>query len=846
MTIFFCSQVIVFIACFKSTFTNGILPSQSSKLSQSSPFHDEIRYFTRRELNFFRSKDDDSTQQMSQVESDVGTEKCPGGHFCKNFGRCSKVFGTDDFECDCTIGLDMALQVGGSSTKNNFSLSGSHCEHVRSISSSSSPTASCEFGVSKSKRSYCANGGTCRGFIISSTGQSHKGCKCADGYYGPNCESESSQSSPIYKPTAKPVPQWSHLEKLGESACSDGKVCLNYGTCVLNDNGVSYDCDCDTSRLSHSDRIVAHAGLYCEHAATSYCEYGVLTSKTSFCTNNGECLGQVKSGQERHKGCACPDGSFGPHCEYDRPQVLPSDSPSALPILEAPGFNPNSKELLPPGEEVCADGHVCKNFGSCVSNGDNRGSYEYYCDCGGVVVSLGTEYSFSSTFEGRSCEIRDMSYCEFGVDISEISFCRNGGMCKEIINSGQRHKGCNCVEQFEGLHCEYETHHAQTFATNGSTKSPSMNNVDQNKSSSSSTLAFVLISGCCAIVLSLGIFAVKKKRHKHIIIQPPVIDEEQSLIVEEENIDFETGFADSEKDEVTCWENEQYNTKTPASFSLSSSFANKWKDRAAQLKRGKDIGEPRETSREKKKSTTKWTGMLKEGRTKHNMGVLYLNTGQLDKADEALNDALRVRKMIYGIDHPFIGQTHEKLAEVEAQRGNYDTARHHFTAALRNAERRLGAKSLEAIRLRVIVDEWVEAVRSMDDEDMRPAQMESHREQMQSAVKNWREAVDDLKIEEEEGDDMAIEEEDDDMNLSLQRYSNRDSTQSSKSLRSENSELQRKKNVSLTEEDGSEGNGYSSSLLNNESELYLRELSSYSSNKLLNVGNFSVGHGKYT
>mmetsp|Transcript_34803 Transcript_34803/g.41977 ORF Transcript_34803/g.41977 Transcript_34803/m.41977 type:complete len:243 (-) Transcript_34803:218-946(-) len=112
-------------------------------------------------------------------------------------------------------------------------------------------------------------------------------------------------------------------------------------------------------------------------------------------------------------------------------------------------FNTNTNEN--PQHETCANGHVCYNYGRCISNGDNG----YRCDCGGAQKASGGR-SYTATYAGPSCEHAATSYCEYGVTISAISFCTNGGECRDQIVEGQKHPGCDCVDGYEGPHCEFD------------------------------------------------------------------------------------------------------------------------------------------------------------------------------------------------------------------------------------------------------------------------------------------------------------------------------------------------------------------------------------------------------
>jgi len=98
---------------------------------------------------------------------------------------------------------------------------------------------------------------------------------------------------------------------------------------VLKKKGDKFSCDCMTTHSTN-----AHAGHMCEHAATSFCEYGVAVSKHSFCVNAGTCIKSIIDG-EAHMGCNCPEGFSGEHCEYsdtlaDDYKVLTAPSPTGI------------------------------------------------------------------------------------------------------------------------------------------------------------------------------------------------------------------------------------------------------------------------------------------------------------------------------------------------------------------------------------------------------------------------------------------------------------------------------------------------------------------------------------
>jgi len=115
-------------------------------------------------------------------------------------------------------------------------------------------------------------------------------CKCPEGYTGVTCEIKYDSCNS------------------NAHACFHGAKCVQLTSAI---GTIQYRCDCSVT----DDANVVYAGLYCEHAATSYCEYGTSVSKKAFCTNDGTCVTTIAIGQA-HQGCHCLQGYSGQHCEY--------------------------------------------------------------------------------------------------------------------------------------------------------------------------------------------------------------------------------------------------------------------------------------------------------------------------------------------------------------------------------------------------------------------------------------------------------------------------------------------------------------------------------------------------
>ncbi|ESN98357.1 hypothetical protein HELRODRAFT_193057 [Helobdella robusta] len=84
--------------------------------------------------------------------------------------------------------------------------------------------------------------------------------------------------------------------------------------------------------------------------------------------------------------------------------------------------------------------HNCQNGGTCVPQ-DQGFKWDYHCEC-------------PAGYKGEQCQWDDTSVC---VD-NTITPCKNGGICKNGINSGERY--CDCPGKnatwfkYGGHYCE--------------------------------------------------------------------------------------------------------------------------------------------------------------------------------------------------------------------------------------------------------------------------------------------------------------------------------------------------------------------------------------------------------
>lgn len=147
----------------------------------------------------------------------------------------------------------------------------------------------------------CRNGGICQ---HPKGGEEEEGlavgimeprCNCPDGYLGVLCE-------------------------IKVRVCvkgSSGK-CMNDQTCISENNGQFYHCECDPDVFA--DTVAGENGAYnlqyCTSVATTWCDGGGAVKSGSnrqdmhYCYNAGKC----KSKRHAEYTCDCPPGWSGAHC----------------------------------------------------------------------------------------------------------------------------------------------------------------------------------------------------------------------------------------------------------------------------------------------------------------------------------------------------------------------------------------------------------------------------------------------------------------------------------------------------------------------------------------------------
>lgn len=281
-------------------------------------------------------------------------------------------------------------------------------------------------------------------------------CKCPKGWFGDNCE----------------VPGI----ECGSAHCFNGASCLE----STNNNGQStYACDCKTA--GHDGKN--YAGQYCENVESGACTGSEQDANGHlFCTNGGTC----KDPNNPHLGCDCPEGQFGPACEYHREE----DSSCNLTCMNGgecrAGKKDNSMiEQLGKGLddylsthhselfehcvcpsnyfgiqcehklEICPGGdHICLHGSECIphNEGQTHGSTYFTCDCDSAFDAL-------DRYAGKFCQYSSTDICtkngQPGMGKASFAFCVNNGVCKARVEDGEDPPGCDCPEGFKGDRCEY-------------------------------------------------------------------------------------------------------------------------------------------------------------------------------------------------------------------------------------------------------------------------------------------------------------------------------------------------------------------------------------------------------
>ncbi|GAX20121.1 hypothetical protein FisN_17Lh073 [Fistulifera solaris] len=139
------------------------------------------------------------------------------------------------------------------------------------------------------------------------------------------------------------------------------------------------------------------------------------------CGAHGRCRLDTQScGNNCTERCICNDGFDGDDCSI-RLDICPDT-------------------VSPDGARSCLHG------GKCQQNSETQ---EWTCDCSSAKKG-------GKMYAGHQCEFAAQVSCEIGKVDSVHAFCTNGGTCNRMVKPGEHHPLCDCDENWEGRHCQYE------------------------------------------------------------------------------------------------------------------------------------------------------------------------------------------------------------------------------------------------------------------------------------------------------------------------------------------------------------------------------------------------------
>mmetsp|Transcript_29500 Transcript_29500/g.63906 ORF Transcript_29500/g.63906 Transcript_29500/m.63906 type:complete len:615 (-) Transcript_29500:236-2080(-) len=501
-----------------------------------------------------------SDDKHTGLTCETKVERCDKNTSCFNGGKCSRQEEDGEWGCDCT--------------KSDGFFSGKYCEMEA--------TAICDASDDglETKQWFCTNGGSCR----DNNSDVNKKCSCPDGFKGPHCEVK--KGSKVAEKQGEPeqcdLPckqggQCVHgfkdhgeehekiddlyflkkKEKRGmHCICPEGhagvqceinldkcgsQYCYHGATCLQEDDGFGTGgrrfCDCTTATdLLDSKHLFA--GKWCQNKATKVCGITGEGKLPHFCTNGGTCA------KQEHMGCDCPEGYYGPFCEYKGKEPKCSvkcknggqcrhgvNYDFERGISEkfdlGDAFNQGhinfeycscpegyygidcSMKIKKCGPDADPD-HVCANDGECVPVGTkDDGGTKWGCDCKG------------GTWAGQHCENPASQICVISGDPIEAgnkgAFCTNGGTCVQLSDKKDFQAGCDCPVGFNGKKCQYKNgvvavKEVSTPSKGGSgSKSTSSSASSSSGGGMSGTGIFIIVVVVIASVLIIASIVVRRR-----------------------------------------------------------------------------------------------------------------------------------------------------------------------------------------------------------------------------------------------------------------------------------------------------------------------------------------------
>jgi len=194
------------------------------------------------------------------------------------------------------------------------------------------------------------------------------------------------------------------------------------------------------------------------------------------CGEFGSCLTKTL-------GCGVPGVDCDTECECD-PGWTGADCGTQM-------------ERCPDNEWFCFNGGTCKEVE--VDTAVDPDGVGMGCDC--------TTAAVKDLADGGQCAHSTEHVCEIGRQFSSYAFCVNGGTCKEMVQPGQPHPLCDCLDEYEGRHCQFIKGTApESERIDGST--------ENNSNKLSGAAVFFLVVIILAVVGFFVVVFLRRRRNR--------------------------------------------------------------------------------------------------------------------------------------------------------------------------------------------------------------------------------------------------------------------------------------------------------------------------------------------
>ena len=103
--------------------------------------------------------------------------------------------------------------------------------------------------------------------------------------------------------------------------------------------------------------------------------------------------------------------------------------------------------------DICPGGtHACMHGAECIPRMNTEtNKLEFQCDC-----TKADEHGLR--YAGEYCQFESTEFCTDNAarpPAGNDAFCVNGGECLDFVSPGTSHPGCQCKNDYNGVHCEY-------------------------------------------------------------------------------------------------------------------------------------------------------------------------------------------------------------------------------------------------------------------------------------------------------------------------------------------------------------------------------------------------------